>query len=403
MAFINSDNNGYRFEIWVNSGEVTFENYITRFTEAPEISYNADNFDNESLFFPSSLKLKFWSNVPDLLDYLGDPLVYVLFYEGSDLIFRGKIDIEETLNPFNTKLYSLTFLDKSRELADVHYTQFSALNNNTIYSLVNMLCVAMGYTGAISNPPGSYADDYLDMRFDVDNYFKAKSDFYVVNPPGYYEGGFDKMGTYGYYFFEGRYKTAFEIIRSVLHSCGLIGFFVDNKLVILPRFVENSPTVINRYDFDSELNIIADYDYITADVRTSSPGVYAQMIYDHRANSAIDPKKSITQKYELCGGLPPSGSYFMNVSIFVAPDNQWYYCRENSFQLNGGTAGAAWRILADAMDSRLSIKRKKLSTKIYSTQVILFETIQVGGRDYIVSSISRKLGEQSRKVTALSV
>jgi hypothetical protein len=399
MAIIlRSDENYYRFEITIPNNTFYDDFVDVRFLDKPEISYNADYFDNESLFFPSNLKVKFFSDYNNLFNYFNNPQVRVDFYENNQLIFWGYLDIEETIYVPTTNEYTLTFIDYSKEISNKPFLQFGQyVNNNNPVLLTDIITTLISPCTVV-------------LRFNA-NYITFESSFYDSFSGNYYKGGFDKFGTFPSYFFDGTYKTAFDIIKNMLFSLGLLGFFEGNKLVIKPRFSFSNPLVCDELvDAEIENQIVKSYDYIIADVRTSTPGQRQQKIYDYRINILEEPKKQITHKFEIVGGTEPDGNLsFNNLFIYVPAyitglgNDAFYIGRMNTFQLNSGIPGSVWGIIADTTANRLSQTRLKISGNMFHSDTHLFDIINYRNHNYIITSVRRKVGENLVKFTALSI
>lgn len=360
----------------------------------PEIQYNLDDFDNESISFPSSLKIELHYN-QNILQYL-DKNVNIAFYDNNELIFHGYLDINSIYFDPNLYIYKLTFLDIFISLKYLKYNQIPY--DNYLYEdkiLFNDIITAIIKTVNLNA--------IVDLQIQP-YYIKAKTFYnYLGNA---YEVGFARMLTFPNYYFCSEYENAAVIINSFLTSLGLLGYFKGNKLIIKERF-PNSFRTIQNYRVN-DITIISRYDYYKANVRTSSGR--QNYIYDFRMNPSIEPLKPIENKYELCGGTEPEGSlmwtnYYGLIPPYVSGlgyetvDN----IQHNSFYNNYYPFYAApWYINSYLTANRLCCDRLKIKATIFEP-IEIFDAISINYRNYLVTNIKKKASQNKYEITAISV
>lgn len=393
MGKLISDNNNYYFQI--NIPNLSGDHNV-RFISKPEISYNTDNVDNESIFFPSTLKIEFHSDIENLYDYLNDENISIDLYDIFNKIFQGKIDIEETDcdKIFNT--YALKFTDRSKELKNKKYDEFSYFVGNENPVLLSVIIQNLT-TSVGSIPIYSFPINYMDMRT-----------LYSYNGEPF-RGVFSQLGiSKAKYFFDGTYETAFDILKSLLLSLGLIGYFYGDDFIIKSRFSPWIKTLEPSDVGNVEISFTEKYDKFTADVRVGET-TRDQRYYIFQDNFWKPPLKPIEQKFELCGGETFSGGpSFNNVMVLVpyyvtGGSDEWVYGIGNSFRINGGSEKATWRAVADLTADRICKKRQKLKLNCYNYNIEPFDVVFYDNKYYIVSELNREVLSLKSEIKCLSI
>lgn len=383
MIIIQSDNNNCRFEIQVN--DIPFSQmpvYVPcRMIKMPEISYNADNVESESIFFPASLKVEFFL---DTINLLYDTDIYtaeLTLYESDEIIFVGKIDGKEIYYDPNINTYKLTFVDYSKEIAQKKYNELSPVS--FWYGQSELIWFRDIIKACIKS---NMVIDYTQIPSD---YAVAKVSNTIIQ--------YKDMITYKSLWFDGSYETAFDIMNKHLSSLGLISYIKGYKLVIKPKFqvaIKN----ISRYRI-SEINYVDRYDYIVGDVKTGSGR--QQIIDDLRLDPSKPAKKEITVKYEICGGRYPYNPGYTYVNYIAKISDDYYFMSPNTFQI-GNNVDAPWAVVHSFARERLKKRREKINAYIYE-KVEIFDHIRLGNKVYIIISLSTTLNSNKYKITALSI
>lgn len=361
-----------------------------------DLSFGADNIDNESIFFPSSLKLEFWTNHPSILLALYDSNVKITVYEDDQVVFIGYIDIEDINFDQQDNTYRLTFVDKSEKLKKIDYNYLSQFVGNPYVEYITTLI------NEIVSVVGSTVNYY-----GIDN-LQGKTAFY--DGVDYYVCSYLKFGTFPEYFFGGIYKTLWDVLKAILDSFGLIGYFSGGSFNVYPRFFSD-PILADNYLLNKrEITIIGNYDYIVASIRVDNLSGAVEKIYDHRILVNKDPVKPVTYKFEVAGGNHPiynNQISFTNLYGYVDEyiaglGNGHWSLINNGVQVNGGGFYPCWEAIARAINEIISLPRLKISTEIYSLDIKLFDTVQIGGKNYKVINTKRKLGRGLISIVGLS-
>mgnify|MGYP001335045478 FL=1 len=383
MIIIQSDNNNCIFKIIVNDipySQLPIYKHC-RMIKLPEITYNADNVESESIFFPASLKVEFFL---DTINLLYDTDIYtaeITLYENNEIIFVGKIDGEEIYYDPNINTYKITFVDYSKDIAQKKYNELSPVS--FWYGQSELIWFSDIIRACIKS---NMEIDYTQIPY---NYAVAKVNNNVIP--------YKDMITYKLLWFDGSYETAFDILNKHLSSLGLISYIKGYKLVIKPKF-QHSIKNIYKYRI-TEINYVDRYDYIVGDVKTGSGR--QQIIDDLRLDPTKPPKKEITIKYEICGGRYPYNPGYTYVNYIAKIGNEYYFMDPNTFQI-GNNVDAPWAVVHSFARERLKKRREKISAYVYE-KVEMFDHIRINNKDYIIISLSTTLNSNKYKITALSI
>lgn len=383
MIIIQSDNNNCMFKIIVNDipySQLPIYKHC-RMIKLPEITYNADNVETESIFFPASLKVEFFL---DTINLLYDTDIYtaeITLYENNEIIFVGKIDGEEIYYDPNINTYKITFVDYSKDIAQKKYNELSPVS--FWYGQSELIWFSDIIRACIKS---NMEIDYTQIPY---NYAVAKVNNNVIP--------YKDMITYKLLWFDGSYETAFDILNKHLSSLGLISYIKGYKLVIKPKF-QHSIKNIYKYRI-TEINYVDRYDYIVGDVKTGSGR--QQIIDDLRLDPTKPPKKEITIKYEICGGRYPYNPGYTYVNYIAKIGNEYYFMDPNTFQI-GNNVDAPWAVVHSFARERLKKRREKISAYVYE-KVEMFDHIRINNKDYIIISLSTTLNSNKYKITALSI
>ena len=364
-------------------------------TKRVSISYGADNIDNESIFFPSNVKVEFHTT-ENILDYLYDPNVNIYVYQSGDLIFFGYLDVEDINYSIAKNIYKLTFIDKSKALKSIPYDtiEWGGLYNQIVYieEILSRITNEIDY----------------DIELLGANTIKAVTDTY--EGANLYEAPFQYFGTYPSYFFDGTYETLWDVLVAILSSFGLVGYFYADKFRVQPRFYGESTTIgLDEQTPNTEVKFIGGYDFIECDIRTGSVGTRVTYNYDYRDDPSKDPLKKITYKYEVPGGEhPPAGSLvsFTNlyayVPEYIAGLGNGHWCTiVNGVKINGATAQSCWRAVSSNVAMKVKLKRKKIRVTIFNTNFYLFDNITVLGIRYKIINLKNDIGMGKSVITGL--
>ncbi len=368
-----------------------FSDDILTSTKRISISYGADNIDNESIFFPSNVKVEFHTK-ENILEYLYDPNISIAVYQNGNLRFIGLLDVEDINYSISKNIYKLTFIDKSKALKTIAFDtiEWGGTYNNVVYieEMLNRIVGEIGYGIELSGT----------------NSVKAVDDVYD------YEAPFQNFGTYPSYFFDGSYETLWDVLVAILSSFGLVGYFYADKFRVQPRFYGESSVVdLELHTTSTEIQYIGGYDYIECDIRTGT-GTRATFSYDYRDDPTKEPKKKITYKYEVPGGEHPQvGSLvsFTNLYVFVPAyvaglGNEGFQVSTNGVKINGSSAAqSCWRAVSNSIATKIRMKRKKIRATIFSTNYFLFDNITVLGVRYKIISLKIEMGLAKSVITGL--
>ncbi len=391
-----SDNNDYYFEIYLPSGSSA--QHHTYFLERPSLEYKTGG-DNESIFFPGSLKLKFFSDYPGLFDKLYEDGVILTLYENNQAIFKGEIDIEEiSYNP-NSQEYEITVIDFSQKFKEMPYDTISEYVGNTNITLItDILSRILSELGiSLATPIGM-------------NALTAESEYYEPISGSFLVKDFNSFGSYPSYFFDGYYKSLLDVLEGIASSFGFIGVFKGSQFEIRFRF-SSSPTTIGKekISYDIEMTKISAYDYLVASVRDGSSIGRLESVKDLRTIHNVDPKKQITYNYEIPAGTLPNGNGFNNLYVFLSDyevglgNGGWYNTHMDAVDINSsGNKAALWKKIFDAAADRIGKSRTKITAEIFD-KIGLYETITFNSVNYIVTEASREIGKSKTKITALEI
>ncbi len=394
---ITSDNNGYYFSIYLPTGIAPSSTPVVKFLERPALSYGTANIDNESLFFPGAVKVKFYSDYDNLFDYLYNSDTTLFLYENNTLIFKGKIDAEEIGYIPSQNIYELTFVDLSQQLKTKSYDVISEYVG--YYTKTNILDIIRRILLEISVTLGTIKGAEC---------LTVESSYNSGN--GYVERDFSAMGTDPAYFFDGTYKTLWDVLEAILSSFGFLGFFIGDKFELRFRF-DNSSSIVTaeKLKHDYEIGWVGAYDYLTASIRSGGTSRENKII-DHRAVTSKPPIKDIVYNYEVPAGSLPGGNNFNNLYVYLPAYivgigyEGFYGTRDNTVDINGsGIKKSLWQQLLDKVDARISVKRRRLKAHIFDDTIALFDVLQVDGHNYVITEISRELGKKITKVTGISI
>lgn len=382
---------GYSITITIDVED--YATYPIYLIDPPEVSYNADNYDNENLFFPSNLKISFYC--PNDIFYFLSEYTIIQIQSGNETIFFGKLDYESIQYEPENKNYTLTFVDRSTEWIEKSYQDFPQyIGNNNVTSIISLLTNITGLS-IIHNYPSNFVTLRTAQTFPLNN-----------NQP--YVAGIGRWGTYPSYFFDGNYQTAGDIIKAILNSVGLLGYVQGNNLILCNKFTFANQINLNPYNIiDLEYSKTLAYDYVISSIRIGPTARY-DYIYDQRINQLLNPKKQITLKFELLVGTRPDNPdlSFSNVWIDVPgyiypPSGGWFIADFNSATFGSGYK-SLWRLLSDALVERLIINRDEIKLR-YKGDVKLFDKISLNGDKYLVNYILKKLGEDIVKCKGLKI
>ncbi len=383
MIIVQSDNNNCRFEIRVNDIPYTQHPiYVPcRIIKMPEISYNADNIESESICFPASVKVEFFL---DTINLLYDTDIYtaeISLFANDEVLFVGIIDGEEIYYDPNINTYKLTFIDFSKEIAQKKYNELSPVS--FWYGQSELIWFRDIVKACIKD---NMEIDYTQIP---NNYACAKVDNNTIQ--------YKDMITYKSLWFDGSYETAFDILNKHLSSLGLISYIKGYKLVIKPKF-QHSIKNIYKYRI-TEINYVDRYDYIVGDVKTGSGR--QQIIDDLRLDPTKPPRKEISIKYEICGGRYPYNPGYTYVNYIAKIGNEYFFMDPNTFQI-GNNVDAPWAVVHSFAKEILKKRREKISAYVYE-KVEMFDHIRINNKDYIIISLSTTLNSNKYKITALSI
>ncbi|GAB4130511.1 MAG: hypothetical protein Fur0015_04400 [Ignavibacteriales bacterium] len=372
------------------------ETLIIKQIKKIDLSFGADNIDNESIFFPSSLKLEFWTNHPSMLLALYDSNVKITVYENDQVVFIGYIDIEDINFDRQDNTYRLTFIDKSEKLKKIDYSYLGQFIGNQNVDYVTTLIDAIA----------SVVDSTVNY-YGIDN-LQGKTAFY--DGVDYYVCSYLKFGTSPEYFFQGLYATLWDVLKAILDSFGLIGYFSGGTFNVYPRFFSSPILVDNNLLRNQEITVIANYDYIIAQIRIDNLSGAVEKIYDHRVLVNKDPVKPVTYKFEVAGGDHPTYNNqisFTNLYGYVDEyiaglGNGHWSLINNGVRVNGGSFYPCWEAVARAIRDIITLPRLKVRAELYGLDIKLFDTIQIAGKNYKVINTKRSLGTNKISIIGLS-
>ena len=366
----------YDIYIYVNISQSG--NYTINLTEDIEISYNAENFDNENAFFPSNVKISFATDYQLNNVDVSDTTLQIR--QGDNIIYNGYLDYDSYSYDVEDKIYTMTFVDESSKWRLLGYQTIEEyVGNDNIVSILEMLQVT-----SVLQLVHNYPSNFLTLQ-------TAQS--FNGSP---YVSGIGRWGTYPSYFFNGHYQKLIDVIKAILNSVGLLGYVKGNKFVLCNKFTySNSISIDSNKVLSVQHQRTDSYDYIISNIRLSNGDRY-DFIYDYRVDSNVPARKQITFKHELIVGLQPNNQNWSNVWIDV-PDyvagigyGGYYIAAFNRATFGDGLYNSLWRLLSDRLSDRLRLRREKLILK-YNVQINLFDKIIYNDKVYVVTSVRYNL------------
>lgn len=364
-------------------------NYTIHLTDKTEISYNAENFDNENAFFPSNVKISFTTDYSlNSIDISNTTLV---IKQSDEIIFNGYLDYDSYNYDVEEKIYTMTFVDISSRWRFLSYQTIEEyVGNNNIISILDMLQTASGL-----NITNNYPPNFLTLE---------TSQFFNGLP---YISGIGRWATKPSYFFSGHYPKLIDVIKAILNSCGLLGYVRGNKFILCNKFTFSNPLTIDSNKIKSvQFGCTESYDYIVSNIRLSNGNRY-DYIYDYRVDKNLGAKKQITFKHDLIVGLQPNNINWSNVWIDV-PDyvagigyGGYYIAAFNRATFGDGLYSSLWRLLSDRLAERLRRQRGKIMLN-YKGYINLFDKIIFDNKVYVVISVKNNLVSGISNVVGLS-
>ncbi len=391
--------------------EINLPDYSTdvyvKTIKRPSISYGADNIDNESIFFPSNLKIEFHTNT-NLLPYLSNQNITINLYEDEELIFKGVIDPEDVNYSIKQNIYKLTFIDSKEALRKLNYDEGASYlyslpgTARTIESLINGALYPVGCTVDIRNASLIQGTLWSDPGGD----FVDIMDF-TTSDTNFYNGEF--------------YKSLWDCIKGLMDSLCMIGYFQSNKLIVTPRFVtaltKNIPI---QKVAKQELMLVAPYDYVEYSLYAMEGVPYGEgwraFAFDYRLIPDKDPIKKITYKF----GFPeiPNPNYnpdypdgggepFQTIYDLYAASGTpvgthiGRYLYVNGVRLSDDYTYNLTHPIQDVICS----PRKKIKVKILNDTVNIFDNVTFGTDTtvYRITAVKRDIGANSMEVTGIEI
>lgn len=362
--------------------------YTTLISDKPEIKYGADDIDNESIFFPGSLKIQLYSNYPNLLDYLHDPDCSISLYENDTLLFTGYIDIEDIELSLIDSTYSLTFIDQSRPLKNLPASGLTSLSSNAspvlittiIQTILNEISVTL---------QNSVPDSYINAH---------SSDTGSV--------GISRMAVPPEVLFTGINTTALDILKSIVVSLGLVGYFMADKFIIKPRFATVTPLSFDNGSLDdgAEISPVAGYDYVEFLCKESDTGETwgHYIVSDTRIDPTKDGVNPLEQWMYFPGGEVPGAIEYNPIYAKDALFDIYYASDSGGFTVNGSDEAALVEHLGDLTANRVVLTRRKMRAKS-RLKVDLFDVFSYQGRNYIVTEAKRGVTDVITQFNAISI
>ncbi len=362
--------------------------YTTLIAEKPEIKYGADDIDNESIFFPGTLKIQLYSNYPNMLDYLHDPNCSISLYENDSLLFTGYIDIEDIELALSDSTYSLTFIDQSRPLKHLPASELTSLSGNS--SPVLITTIMQTILNEIS----------VTLQNSVpDSYINASSS--ETGPIG-----LSRMAVAPEILFTGINVTALDILKSIVVSLGLVGYFMADKFIVKPRFAPVTPISFDDSTLDdgAEISPVAGYDYVEFLCKESDTGETwgHYVVSDTRIDPTEDGLNPLEQWMYFPGGTVPGVIEYNPVHAKDSLYDIYYETEAGSYTVNGSDEGALVELLGDLTANRVVLTRRKMRAKS-RLMVDLFDIFSYRGRDYIVTEAKRGITDEITQFNAISI
>ena len=360
--------------------------HTTLIADRPEISYGADDIDNESVFFPGSCKIQLYSNFAGLFDYLYHRDCRISVYENDEYVFTGYIDMEDIELSLSDGILSLTFVDNSRALKIIPVSELTELEGHGNMLFQDIIQLILDRVD-------------VDLQWDVPgSYIEAESEYTTV-------GGLERMGIPPFLMLTGSAGTALEVLNHLLISLGLIGYFTADKFVVKPRFTTVSaiPLTPDNLGDDAEISPVSDSDQIKFWVKESDlEGTWAPYIVsDTRLDPSQEAKNLLEYWIYFPGGWPSAYNY--NPIVLKDTDYEIFYqTTESSFSVNGSARSDLVQLFGGLIADRCAVVRRKLkgSTRI---RLGLFDILSHQGKNYVVTEIDRLIGEDMTDFHAISI
>ena len=378
-----------------------------RSIKRPQLSYGADNIDNESIFFPSNVKIDFFC-LFNLLPYLCHKDITVNIFENDLLIFKGYLDVEDINYSPLKNIYSLRFIDQSDKLKRLNYDQsVGYTSNNWTKKIDDLLLEALGVL------------DYVQLIFK--NEFTIKGEVKNYYPDGTsYFAPISQFCTSRLNFFDSRYGTLWEVIKGILDSFCLLGYFFADKFIVTPRFADTVNYIISNSEYDlskTEYEMISKYDAVSIKWREYfNNGTYLEqgMDFNNSVNDGTEKKKytynfaipelpnpNYNPDYETTGWGDPYDTLF---EIYATtPNNGLYYIGHNI--IIGNNQPERHMVTCGInLQNKLGRFRKKVKTTVFR-EVSLFDNVCLGEdlTVFKITSIRKEIGSQKYEITGIEV
>jgi len=360
-----------------------------------QLSIGADNYDNESVFYPSNIKIEFHTKT-NLIHKLFNSEISINVFEDNNLVFVGYLDIEDINFEPHKNIYKLAFYDNSK-LKEMEYAEGSSFlytnSIRTIPVLINGILSSIGRTVETKYPTiiTGITEDILQ---DNSNYIAT----------------WDRFGTFSLNFFDGKYQTLWDCLKAILDSLGLISYFSANKLYVTPGFFFHEIINIESSDYDiskTEISLVGGYDYVEILYRNDYYPDGIGIVFDHRKVPQKDPLKKITYNLGFPEVQDPSsnnpGDTVFDLYALGFDNLTWHDFLPNAISINGELPEEYYLAVGKAIDQLIGKTRRKIKTTIFKTDLALFDNIQIDGVKYKIINIKKDLGTPKITVTGLEI
>jgi hypothetical protein len=383
------------------------EDILIRSIRRPQLSYGADNIDNESIFFPSNVKIEFFC-LYNLLPLLCNKDITISIFENNTLVFKGYLDVEDINYSPLKNIYSLRFIDQSDKLKRLKYNQsVGYTSQNWTKKLDDLFLEALGVL------------DYVQLIFKNEYAIKGE----VTN---YYPGGSSYLAPFSQFctsrlnFYDSRYDNLWDVIKGILDSFCLLGYFSAGKFIVTPRFADNVNYIVTEPEYDlsnTEYEMISKYDAVSIKWREYfGNGTYGDAGMDFyygvddgtkknnfTYNFAIPelPNPNYNPDYATTGWGDPYDTLYEVYAM--APNNGLYYVGHKIIIGNNQPERHMFAC-GLALKDKLTRFRKKVKTTVFR-EVSLFDNICLGTDPtvYKITSIKKEIGTLKFDITAIEV
>lgn len=380
-----------------------------RSIKRPQLSYGADNIDNESIFFPSNIKIEFYC-LFNLLPFLCHKDITIKIFENNIVLFSGYLDIEDINYSPLKNIYSLRFIDQIDKLKRLAYNQsvgYTPTNNNTT-QINDLLLEALGVLDYVQL---IIKNEYI-MSGEVKNYYPDGSSY--IAP-------ISQFFAHRLNFYDGRYDTIWAVIKGILDSFCLLGYFMAGKFVVTSRFADTSDYIIAETEYDlskTEYEMISKYDAVSINWRKYyNDTEYIPSGWDFTSgfNDGTEKKKTTynfavpelpnpnyNPDYEITGWGDPYDTLFAVYAI--APNGTLNYVG-HTIMINNPSEESGYNMVCGInLQNKLTRFRKKIKTTVFK-EVSLFDNICLGNDPtvYKITSIKKEIGTLKFDITAIEV